>query len=74
MQCYPGPVAREDSAASMPAHIDEDTLELYAMNRLPEADAAPVEEHLLVCPHCQDRLIEIDRLLADLNSSLGPPQ
>ena len=68
-------MAHEDSiAASMSAHIDEDTLDRYAMNRLPVAELAPVEEHLLVCPHCQDRLAEIDRLLADLNSSLGPPQ
>ena len=58
----------------MSAHIDEDTLERYAMSQLPVGELAPVEEHLLVCPHCQDRLAEIDRLLADLNSALGPPQ
>ena len=74
MQCYPGPVAQEDTAAGMSAHIDEDTLELYALDRLLEADTASVEDHLLVCPHCQDHLAEIDRLLADLNSALGPPQ
>jgi len=32
-RCYPGLVAREDSAAGMSAHIDEDTLERYAMNQ-----------------------------------------
>jgi len=58
----------------MTAHIDEDTLERYAMNRLPEAEAAAVEEHLLVCQDCQDRLAGIDRFLADLRSALGPPK
>jgi hypothetical protein len=58
----------------MTAHIDEDTLERYDMDRLPEAEAAPVEERLLVCQDRQDRLAEIGRLLADLNFALGPVQ
>jgi anti-sigma factor ChrR (cupin superfamily) len=53
----------------MAAHIDDETLERYAMKQLPETEAAPVEEHLLVCHHCQDRLAEIDRLLAALRMS-----
>jgi len=58
--------------AGMTAHIDENTLELYAMDRLSESEAAPVEEHLLVCYLCQDRLAEIDRFLTDLRSALEP--
>jgi hypothetical protein len=34
------------------SHITCDELELYAMERLPESDTAPVEEHLLVCEEC----------------------
>jgi hypothetical protein len=60
-------VAREDFATGMTAHIDEDTLERRAMNRLPETEAAPVEEPLLVCHHCQDRL-------ADIHSAWVPVQ
>jgi anti-sigma factor RsiW len=41
-------------------HIDEDDLELYALGRLAQAQAAPVEEHLLVCETCRARLAEWD--------------
>ena len=34
------------------SHITCDELELYPMERLPESDTAPVEEHLLVCEEC----------------------
>ena len=69
MLCYLGPVAPKTPDAGMAAHIDDETLERYAMKQLPETEAAPVEEHLLVCHHCQDRLAEIDRLLAALRMS-----
>ena len=42
------------------SHISGDDLELYAMERLPESDTAPVEEHLLVCEECQARLAGVD--------------
>ena len=38
------------------SHISGNDLELYAMERLPESDTAPVEEHLLVCEECRERL------------------
>jgi anti-sigma factor RsiW len=41
-------------------HINEDDLEFYALGRLAEAQAAPVEEHLLVCEECRVRLAEWD--------------
>ena len=37
-------------------HVDEEILERYALGRLNEDEAAPVEEHLLVCHWCQDAL------------------
>ena len=37
-------------------HISEDLLDQYALKRLPEAEVAALEEHLLICPECQDRL------------------
>jgi len=45
-------------------HVDEEVLERYSMGRLPEEVAAPVEEHLLVCETCQDRLEEVDAFVA----------
>ena len=74
-RCYPGPVARKDPAgAERTAHIDEDTLDRYAMNQLHVAELAPVEEHLLVCPHCQDHLAQIDEFLTAFEATLGRVQ
>jgi predicted anti-sigma-YlaC factor YlaD len=39
--------------------ITDDDLELYALDRLAEADDAPVEEHLLVCRECRARSGEV---------------
>lgn len=38
------------------AHPEEETLELYAMGRLEEPWLGELEEHLLLCAGCQDRL------------------
>ena len=46
----------------------------YAMNRLPDAGLVPVEEHLLVCHDCQDRLVGIDEFLAAFEDTLGRVQ
>jgi hypothetical protein len=40
------------------AHPDDEWLEQYAMGRLQEPELGPVEEHLLLCPDCQNRLDE----------------
>lgn len=41
-------------------HPTEDDWELYALGRLEEDQAARLEEHLLICAACQDRLSEIE--------------
>jgi hypothetical protein len=41
-------------------HINEELLELYSMGRLGEPKLGEVEEHLLLCDQCQDRLEEVD--------------
>jgi hypothetical protein len=45
---------------SLTTHIAEDVLELYSLGRLSEPYSAPLEEHLLVCPSCQERLEQAD--------------
>jgi hypothetical protein len=40
-------------------HRTDDQLEQYALDRLPEADLAGLEEHLFVCAGCRERLDEI---------------
>jgi anti-sigma factor RsiW len=42
------------------SHETDEQLELYALGRLNETQAAAVEEHLLVCPACQKRLDEVE--------------
>ena len=44
--------------------MSEEVLELYAMRMAPEADLERVEEHLLTCGECRDRLIETERVVA----------
>lgn len=49
-------------------HISEDILDQYALNKLPESEAAALEEHLLVCFDCQDRLQLTDDFIAALRA------
>ena len=46
-------------------HVSDDTLERFAMQTLHEPEAGPLEEHLLVCNECRDRLdVEIEYVTA----------
>ncbi len=55
-------------------HPTDDALEEWVFNRLPTSVCAPLEEHLLVCSTCQDRLAEIDEYIIVMKfASLPPP-
>lgn len=41
-------------------HISEEALELYAMGRLGDPQAAELEEHILFCTDCQEALERVD--------------
>ena len=41
-------------------HQTDEQLELYALGRLPEPWVAEVEEHLLVCATCQERVDDLE--------------
>ena len=41
-------------------HADEGQLEKYSLGALDETDLAPIEEHLLICETCRERLQEAD--------------
>ncbi len=60
------------------AHADEERLERYAMGLLTEAESAPLEEHLLLCAGCREKLSEFDEFLSTLRSTRadpsGPPE
>ncbi len=42
-------------------HPSEEILERYALGRVGALEIEPIEEHLLVCPQCQERLSEADQ-------------
>lgn len=48
------------SAMNLDGHAPEEMLEEYSRAKLPDAEVECFEEHLLVCPRCQDRLAEMD--------------
>jgi anti-sigma factor RsiW len=53
-------------------HIPEEVLEEYANGNLPESDKAEVEEHLVACEFCQDRLeIEDENFIATLREKVA---
>ncbi len=37
-------------------HASDDILERHAMRTLSVAETGPLEDHLLMCPECRDRL------------------
>ena len=50
-------------------HLNEDTLELIALNRLPEPNLGAAEEHLLVCESCRRAQTEMDQYVATMRRS-----
>lgn len=60
----------------MTVHIDDETLERYSLGRLSEPELGPVEEHLLVCAECQDKLVESDEFTGAMRQALRelPPE
>ncbi len=55
--------------AAMP-HISDDVVELYLMGRLNEPEVAPLEEHLLICEDCRNRLEETETCFAAMRAVL----
>jgi anti-sigma factor RsiW len=51
-------------------HYSEEAWENYARGKLSERDSALLEEHLLLCPACQDLLANVDEYLEIAQSAL----
>ena len=54
-------------------HPNEEILEEYILHRLPEPLVAQVEEHLLICPLCQDAITETDQFVAAFKAAPVQP-
>ena len=55
------------------SHPAEEILEEFVFGRLPEDLAVQIEEHLLICPRCQDSVAEIDRFVGSLKAYASRP-
>ena len=58
---------------SMPpaAHWNEEVLEIYALGQSAPEETDAIEEHLLVCCECQDRLRKLDEFISALQATLN---
>jgi hypothetical protein len=50
-------------------HAAEDDLEGYAMLTVPAPELERLEEHLLICAGCQDRLTAADQYVAAMRTA-----
>jgi anti-sigma factor RsiW len=48
----------------------EDHLETYALGRLSEEELQALEEHLLICPACQDLLAKVDEYIEVMKAAV----
>lgn len=55
----------------MTEHPEEDLLEHYALGKLSGDELGRVEEHLLVCETCRDRLTELDADISAIREITG---
>jgi hypothetical protein len=55
----------------MSTHGTDDQLELYALGRLPDSDLPPLEEHLITCAACRERLDGIENFAAGMRDAAG---
>lgn len=51
------------------SHPSAEALEELALDHLPDAIAAQIEEHILICRRCQDSLAEIDRFISAIRAA-----
>jgi hypothetical protein len=63
----------QDLNRCFPPHPTEEILEEFAFDRLPEVLAVQVEEHLLICPGCQDAVAETDAFVCALKAAVRHP-
>jgi hypothetical protein len=52
------------------SHSTDEVLEQYSLGRLPEGEATHLEEHLLICTGCRQRLEDIDEFVLTIRQAL----
>jgi hypothetical protein len=56
-----------------PRHPSHELLEEYVFRRLPEAHAAQIEEHLLICEGCQQAVLQLDAFISTMKAAAARP-
>src|SRR4051794_14366128 len=54
-------------------HESDDQLELYALDRLPDAAVERIEEHLIICTTCRERLEHAGSFALGMQQALRHP-
>jgi hypothetical protein len=67
-------VGKRDSEMFTAGHPEEDVLEQYAMGKLNEPIVESIEDHVLVCASCQDRLDFTETYVSSMRSALKSAQ
>jgi len=62
-----------DLTKRLPFHPSKELLEEYLFHRLPEGRVALVEEHLLICEHCQSAFLEIEAFVSGMKAAAARP-
>ena len=57
------------AAARKKTHPDNSTIEAYSLGKIPEAELAELEEHLLICESCQQRVTECDAYVRSMRQA-----
>ena len=57
------------AACQYPDHL----LESYAMGQLSDQESELVEDHLLLCSECQDRILVLDDFIQVMKAALAVP-
>jgi predicted anti-sigma-YlaC factor YlaD len=52
-------------------HFPEHVLESYAMGKAPSLDYGPLEEHLLLCEACRQRLMKVEEFILVIRAALA---
>jgi hypothetical protein len=62
--------SKEQTVDTAIFHESEDRLELYALRRLPDSEVERVENHLLICDACRDRLEDVSAFAFSMRQML----
>ena len=54
-------------------HPDDRILEMFSMEKLEGSALETFEEHLLICAHCQDRVLDTDSFVRGMKAALARP-